>query len=166
MDEFHGQLQDDIFAQIYYLVFFHLIPKICLVNQRLLDLVLIYADDFKIYIIILFIGSLIISIICQIFLFIFKFVFNTIYEVQFILLRRLSPSGIVATADLLVYLMNRTHFDSETVFILSQAIIQHSSDSIFCLSSQGRIELINSTVNENLKYNSESMFGLHFGINF
>jgi PAS domain S-box-containing protein len=78
------------------------------------------------------------------------------------LLRRLSPSCIIANRHLFSYLFQRKSYDksaqNSSVF---SSVIQNSPDSIFFLNINETIEMVNSAVTSLLDYASEQLLGQH-----
>jgi PAS domain S-box-containing protein len=89
----------------------------------------------------------------------FCWVVNSCYDVLLTLMRRVSPSHILAAQSLQWYLLNRSNSMEREGLTAEERIIHHSADGIVCMGPTGLIDLINPAVTSVLGFQPEQLLG-------
>jgi PAS domain S-box-containing protein len=158
MDQFDGFVNDSYAIHAFHLVISHAMPKMLTVRDELTALITTAASDYRSLATILFVCGIAVSLLAAVLVFIYKSTIDQTFQGAMIVLRRCSPAGIVANENLLNYLLNQ-EAEGDPVLTTTASIIHNARDAIVCISPQGIIDSVNTSVTQTLGFIPEQLLG-------
>ncbi|OHT16587.1 Adenylate and Guanylate cyclase catalytic domain containing protein [Tritrichomonas foetus] len=159
LDEYNGEIKDEISAQLSHMVFTHLLPKLIKIDDRWREIAFIFNDNFSVIHVIFFVFEIVSALIAMGLTFWLIDLLKVSYSIVILLLRRVSPISIVSDNDLLNYLLDKTSNQSNTEMSTDQGIIYNSSDSVLIIGNNGVVDIINPAVSKAFGFTPEQLLG-------
>lgn len=166
LDQYEGYISEEIPCNLLHLSNNHLIPKLLEIDERWTDVADIFNHRYSNNHILFLVFELIIEVIIFIFGFILLNIFDVSYNTVMILLRKVGPASIVATEDLLNYLLAKVSKSSRSGMSLEQGIVYNSIECIVFISPDGIIDNINPSVQKSIGYSPDQLLGQSISVLF
>ncbi|OHT05482.1 Adenylate and Guanylate cyclase catalytic domain containing protein [Tritrichomonas foetus] len=156
---FEGKLNSESLLNLYHLTLWHLIPRLQAVDDYFDEMVLNFQSSYKSQLIIMYVCSLAMTIALYIVAVAFNKLLDNAFNTALILLRRISPAGIIAKPKLVKYLLEISSDEKDTTMSISKSVFRNSQDGIFCIGLAGTIEVVNPAVSNILGYTPDQILG-------
>ena len=158
-DSYNGEISSSKVLNALHLSLEHLTPSYYQVKEIVYKLVaseIEYLDTLFIIIIAIIIVIDIASIIAIIFCMNTQ---RTTLRALFSIIKHLSPVHIIASKEIMDFLLRRSDREDDKSMSIAQSIIHNADDAIFCTSINGIIEVVNSSVSSILGYTPDQLLG-------
>ena len=109
--------------------------------------------------IIIMIIAIIIGVLDVFFTLYFVSKVNMTYAVMISLIQHLKPTDIVASKELMNFLLNRKDTQDDKTMGVAQSVIYNAADAIICTGLNGVIEIVNPSVSAILGYTPDQLLG-------
>ena len=153
-------LNNEVTQQMIHLVSSHLFDNLYNTDQRLGKLTEEVYKSMKNKIIIYYVICIVIGVALILFLTIYvTFTMYSQFNSLMVLIKRLSPQDVIASKDLMNYLLNRSATNKENEMCIPQSVIHNSTEGIFGTGINGTIEIVNPAISEMLGYTPEQLLG-------
>ncbi|KAK8842310.1 hypothetical protein M9Y10_025887 [Tritrichomonas musculus] len=159
LDQYSGNVTDEIPSQILHMANNHLIPLLVQIDDTWTDVGNDFKSAYTTNHVLFFILELIIEIVSLILCYFLIKVLNDSYDVVLILLRRVNPISIVASEELINYLLDRSSSQNSTTMSTAQAIIFNSTDSVVFIGTNGIVDILNPSVTKTFGFTPEQLLG-------
>ena len=84
---------------------------------------------------------------------------NMTYAVMISLIQHLKPTDIIASKELMNFLLNRKDTSDDKTMGVAQSVIYNAADAIICTGLNGVIEIVNPSVSAILGYTPDQLLG-------
>ena len=158
-DLYNGQMTDETTVNLIHLLATHLWQIMFDINTRMIDLTNSNYNDMVTVITIYMTISIVLGVVSLCFTLFTMGAMTRVYQTMLMLVKRVPPIGIVASKDLLGFLLNKKHDNTDKSMSISQSIIHNSSEAIIFTNNNLIVEIVNQTVSQILGYTPNQMLG-------
>ncbi|OHT09038.1 Adenylate and Guanylate cyclase catalytic domain containing protein [Tritrichomonas foetus] len=161
LDTYQGLINTDVPLNVLHISQAHVVPVLISVDESFENLYKKFLSAYKTEMNITYSIEFILSVFIFIMMILLALHYDSCYGSILLLLRRVNPIAVVARAELIEYILDRSSDKSSAVMTTARSVIHNSTDCILCIALNGIIENINPSVTNLLGYTPDQLLGQH-----
>lgn len=158
---YKGAINNEVSGNVAHILQYHFYPKVIAATTRMRDIIEDkYNKDTELILILTIVG-LVLTMIMFSTPWLFQYFVNENYKLLLMCFKHISPQTIVDTPEIMDFFTHTKKSSKAEQMIISKSIVMDASECIIITNQNSIIEIINTSVTQNLDCTPDQMLGQH-----